>query len=280
MAPSTHSNAWGRVPHAKNENFMMQSPMVNEATFELGTNDRMQVFAHAEDLASLTSRDGLVTCLGNLRTWLDLSEIVVAAGTIQRLPAAFVIHSGYDPEWMDLYLREQFVLVDPIVGAILNGQRFVSRSRAADNRYVVPKRGIHAPTLDRFLEAAHDYGRLGYGSASGVVFNSRIALCSMITAPGRCDQRAPMVLRALRPMLHQALMRVLLPEPVFRTLSEREVALLECLASGQSDTQIADAMAISASTVRFHLGNVFEKLGARNRCHAVAIGFQSGLLQR
>ncbi|MEP7186599.1 MAG: LuxR C-terminal-related transcriptional regulator [Rhodanobacter sp.] len=259
---------------------MTQSLMVNEVTNELCTSDRMQVFAHADDLGSLTSRDGLVSCLGNLRAWLDLSEIVVAAGTIQRLPAAFVIQSGYDPEWMDLYLREQFVLVDPIVRAILNGQRFVSRSGAADNNHVVARRGVNEPTLDRFLEAAHDYGRIGYGFASGVVFNSRVALCSMITAPGRCDQRAPMVLRALRPMLHQALMRVLLPEPVFQNLSEREVAILECLASGHSDTQIADTMAISASTVRFHMGNVFEKLGARNRCHAVAVGFQSGLLQR
>ena len=258
---------------------MTQSLLVNEATHALCTSDRTQLFAHAENLLSLTSRAGLVDCLGSLRAWLDLSEIVVAAGTVQRLPAAFVIDSGYDPEWMDLYLREQFVLVDPIVRAILNGQRFVSRAGAADNTNAVAKRGGNGPTLDRFLEAAHDYARLGHGFASGVVFNGRIALCSMITSPSRKDQRAPMALRALRPMLHQALMRVLLPEPVFQNLSEREVAILECLASGHNDTQIADAMAISASTVRFHLGNVFAKLGARNRCHAVAIGFQSGLLQ-
>ena len=105
-------------------------------------------------------------------------------------------------------------------------------------------------------------------------------ICSVITAPDHGGQRAALVLRALRPMLYQALMRVLLPESVFPTLSQREVAILECLASGHNDTQIADALSISASTVRFHLGNVFEKLGARNRCHAVAIGFQSGLLQR
>ncbi len=258
---------------------MTQSLMANEASNELCANDRMQLFRHAEDFEALSSRAGLVDCLGSLREWLDLSEIVVAAGTIQRLPAAYVINSGYDPDWMDLYLREQFVLVDPIVQAILNGQRFVSRAEAADNSHAVARRGVNGPTLDRFLEAAQDYGRLGYGFASGVVFNSRVALCSMISASSR-NERAPMALRALRPMLHQALMRVLLPEPVFQNLSEREVAILECLASGHSDTQIADAMAISASTVRFHLGNVFEKLGARNRCHAVAIGFQSGLLQR
>ncbi|MBN8714164.1 MAG: autoinducer binding domain-containing protein [Xanthomonadales bacterium] len=259
---------------------MTQSLMVDEATNGLCANDRQRLFAHGEELLSLSSRSGLADCLDSLREWLDLSEIVVATGTIGTLPDARVIGSGYDPEWMELYLREQFVLVDPIVQAIVNGQRFLSRSGTIAENNAMVRTGPRKPTLERFLEAARDHGRLGYGFASGVVFNGRIALCSVITSPGRGDQRGPLVLRALRPMLYQALTRVLLPEPVFPDLSQREVAILECLASGHNDIQIADAMSISASTVRFHLANVFQKLGARNRCHAVAIGFQSGLLQR
>lgn len=259
---------------------MMQSLMVDQATNGLCASDRMRLFAHGEELLLLSSRGGLADCLDNLRAWLDLSEIVVATGTIGTLPDARAIGSGYDREWMELYLREQFVLVDPIVQAILNGQRFLSRARAIAENNAVARAGLRKPTLERFLEAARDHGRLGYGFASGAVFNGRIALCSVITSPGRGDQRGPLVLRALRPMLYQALMRVLLPEPVFPDLSQRELAILECLASGHNDVQIADAMSISASTVRFHLANVFQKLGARNRCHAVAIGFQSGLLQR
>ncbi len=259
---------------------MTQSLIVNEATSELCASDRMQLFAHGEELLSLSSRSDFADCLGSLRAWLDLSEIVVATGTIEGLPDARVIGSGYDPEWMDLYLREEFVLVDPIVRAIINGQRFLSRTRAIVENNAAARLGPQKPTLERFLEAAQDYGRLGYGFASGAVFNGRIALCSVVTSLDQCGQRAPLVLRSLRPMLYQALMRVLLPDSVFPSLSQREVAILECLASGHNDTQIADALSISASTVRFHLGNVFEKLGARNRCHAVAIGFQSGLLQR
>lgn len=259
---------------------MTQPLIVSEAISELSASDRRQLFAHGEELLTLTSRNDLADCLGSLRAWLDLSEIVVATGTIGELPDARVIGSGYDPEWMDLYLREQFVLVDPIVRAILNGQRFLSRSRAIADNPAGARRRPHRATLDRFLEAAQDHGRLGYGFASGLVFNGRIALCSVITSLDPGGQRAPLALRALRPMLYQALMRVLLPNSAIPSLSQREVAILECLASGHNDTQIAEAMSISASTVRFHLGNVFEKLGARNRCHAVAIGFQSGLLQR
>lgn len=253
----------------------------NETGKDLCPSDRMQLFAHGESLLSLTSRSGLADCLDSLREWLDLSEIVVATGELGRLTEARLVGSGYDPEWMQLYLARRFVLVDPIVGAIVNGQRFVKRDGDTHKHGTALATRVHnGPTREQFFEAARDHGRLGYGFASGVVFNDRIALCSVITTPGQSSARAPMVMRALRPMLYQALMRILLPEPVFPELSARERAILECLASGLNDTQIADSLSISASTVRFHMSNVFEKLGARNRCHAVAIGFQSGLLQR
>ncbi len=258
----------------------MQPLIATNPGRELCAGDRRQLFSLGENLLSLSSRDDLADCLDRLRAWLDVSEIVVATGTVGNLPEARVVGSGHDAEWMKLYLRERFVLVDPIVSAILHGQRFVNRARATDNGKALVRRARNGPTLERFLEAARDHGRLGYGFASGVVFNDRMALCSVVTGPGRSHSQAPLIMGALRPMLYPALMRVLQREPVVPDLSERELAILEWLASGYNDIQIAEALSISTSTVRFHLGNVFEKLGARNRCHAVAIGFQSGLLQR
>lgn len=269
---------------AKSRSVMNQPLIVDEAAKELCAHDRMQLFAHGETLRSLTSRTGLADCLDSLRAWLGLTEIVVGAGMTQALADARVVGSGCDAEWMNLYSHEQFALVDPIVRAIVNGQRYLDRSEAIAGQDAIVKRGSNrgsnAPMLARFLDAARDHGRLGHGFASGIVFNGHMALCSVITSPGRSNRVAPRALCALRPLLYQALMRIFLPEPVFPGLSQREHVTLECLASGHSDTQIADALSISESTVRFHLGNVFDKLGARNRCHAVAIGFQSGLLQR
>ena len=239
---------------------MTHLPMVNDASTALCTRDRMQLFAHGENLLSLTSRSGLTDCLDSLREWLDLSEIVVATGTLGRLTEARLVGSGYDAEWMRLYMKRRFVLVDPIVCAIVNGHRFVHRDASTHEHKALTPRVHNGPTREQFLEAARDYGRLGYGFASGVVFNDRIALCSVITAPGRGNDRAPMLMRALRPMLYQALMRILLPEPVFPSLSQREIAILECLPRGLGDPQIADAMSISAYTVRFHLAHVLETL--------------------
>ena len=258
----------------------MAQPATTTGTINhLCASDRAQLFECSEDLLSVSSHDGLMKCLGNLRSWLDVREIMVAAGSISTLERTCVMGAGYDRAWMDVYFRERFALVDPIVCGILKGRRFLNRANAAAGARTA-MRDSNGPTLERFLEAARDHGRLGCGFASGVVFNGNIALCSVVTAPGKGNDRAPLVMCALRPLLFQALMRVLLPGPVFPNLSPREHAILECLASGYDDPQIADAQSISVSTVRFHLGNVFEKLGARNRCHAVALGFQSGLLQR
>jgi len=54
------------------------------------------------------------------------------------------------------------------------------------------------------------------------------------------------------------------------TRSERRVFLLLC--NGLSNKQIADRLVVSENTVRFHLKQVYVKLGVRSRAHAVALG--------
>ena len=53
-------------------------------------------------------------------------------------------------------------------------------------------------------------------------------------------------------------------------LSNRELEALEYLGQGQSNQQIAKSLNISINTVKFHLKNLYEKLGIRNRAQAVA----------
>lgn len=61
-------------------------------------------------------------------------------------------------------------------------------------------------------------------------------------------------------------------------LTDREIAILEKLATGLSNDNIADQLYISKHTVRFHLRNINSKLGANNRTQAVAIARQLGLI--
>ena len=55
------------------------------------------------------------------------------------------------------------------------------------------------------------------------------------------------------------------------TLTPRERELLAALSDGDSNAQLASRFEISIQTVKFHLKNVYEKLGIGNRAQAVAL---------
>lgn len=65
-----------------------------------------------------------------------------------------------------------------------------------------------------------------------------------------------------------------LPEP----LSARECEVLRALAQGATNREIAGALRISAGTVRWHLSNIYGKLGVQRRTQAVARARALGLL--
>lgn len=61
-------------------------------------------------------------------------------------------------------------------------------------------------------------------------------------------------------------------------LTSREREVLEQLARGRANKQIAAALGISERTVKFHVSSLFTKLGAGNRTDAVARAVQAGLI--
>ncbi len=67
--------------------------------------------------------------------------------------------------------------------------------------------------------------------------------------------------------------------PMAAALTPRELELLRHLALGTSTRTIAEAMGISAETVRTHVQAVRRKLGAQSKLQAVTIGLQRGLIE-
>jgi DNA-binding CsgD family transcriptional regulator len=61
-------------------------------------------------------------------------------------------------------------------------------------------------------------------------------------------------------------------------LTQREIEILRLLSRGRDTLAIADALTISANTVRTHLQNVFAKLGAHSKLEAVAVAKERGIL--
>jgi DNA-binding NarL/FixJ family response regulator len=59
-------------------------------------------------------------------------------------------------------------------------------------------------------------------------------------------------------------------------LSKREVEILELIAQGRRDREVARALAIEACTVRFHIRNILGKLEVKGRAAAVYHALKRG----
>ena len=66
--------------------------------------------------------------------------------------------------------------------------------------------------------------------------------------------------------------------PPVDALTRREIKLLRLLQSGMDNRRLAEALLLSESTIKWHLHNVYSKLGVRSRGEAVARAMQCGLI--
>jgi DNA-binding NarL/FixJ family response regulator len=66
--------------------------------------------------------------------------------------------------------------------------------------------------------------------------------------------------------------------PADDTLSAREVEVLQLMSRGSPNKEIAARLFISESTVKTHVTNIFQKLGANDRTEAVTLALQRGLI--
>ena len=62
-------------------------------------------------------------------------------------------------------------------------------------------------------------------------------------------------------------------------LSERELEVLNILASGKTNSEAAGDLFVSVGTVKSHTGNIYRKLGARNRAEALNRARELGLIR-
>jgi len=62
-------------------------------------------------------------------------------------------------------------------------------------------------------------------------------------------------------------------------LTERELEVLNLLARGLSNQEMADSQSVSVATIKFHLANIFSKLGAKNRTEATTIALKNNLVK-
>ncbi|MCZ7663084.1 MAG: response regulator transcription factor [Thermoleophilia bacterium] len=62
-------------------------------------------------------------------------------------------------------------------------------------------------------------------------------------------------------------------------LTEHELRVLQLVAEGLTNKEIAQELFLSADTVKSHLETIFRKLGVSHRAHAVAVAMRTGMLK-
>jgi DNA-binding NarL/FixJ family response regulator len=70
-----------------------------------------------------------------------------------------------------------------------------------------------------------------------------------------------------------------LAQHVGESVTNREVDVLQLIAAGNRNQDIAKKLSIAEDTVKGHIKRIMEKLGARDRTQAVAIALQRGIIQ-
>jgi two-component system, NarL family, nitrate/nitrite response regulator NarL len=137
-----------------------------------------------------------------------------------------------------------------------------------------------APTevlfLSAFMEAELAYTTVAEGARGYLSKEApRQEICDAIVAVSRGDT-------ALAPEVQAALAQEIRDRERTqgrRQLSPRESQVLKLIAEGHSAPEIARQIHLSPTTVKTHLGTLYEKLGVSDRAAAVAEGMRRGLLE-
>ncbi|MBP7227610.1 MAG: response regulator transcription factor [Longilinea sp.] len=158
--------------------------------------------------------------------------------------------------------RADVVLMDLLLPGGMDGLQATRRMRTLPNPPQVVVLTAYADAAR--AQAARREGAIGYVRKDA----QPEVLLAAVRAAGRGEPY-------LDPLTAHALQNVDAEE----TLSGREQEVLEWMARGHTNREIAEALMVSEQTVKTHVGSILSKLGTENRIQAVAAARRRGWLR-
>jgi DNA-binding NarL/FixJ family response regulator len=210
-------------------------------------------------------------------------------GIIAATPGLRVVgEAANGAEAVDVACRTKpdVILMDvrmPIMDGIEATRRITASAQAAGVRAII----LTTFDLDEYVFAALHAGASGFLLKDTLPADLLTAI--RVVAAGEA-LLAPSVTRRLiseftRTPQPQAAMPTPMPGPgpragddITRMLTERECEVLQLVATGMSNAEIAEKLHISPATAKTHVAHLLTKLDARDRVQLVIIAYQAGLV--
>ncbi|MBP2171505.1 LuxR family quorum-sensing system transcriptional regulator ExpR [Erwinia toletana] len=232
---------------------------------------------YKNDMINTAIKHYLEGCLG------DFNEINFAYAIMnKKKPAEFIVISN-NPSWFEVYNENKYHLIDPVM---LTASHRISPFYWDENSMT---QFWQKPPLT-VLDMAREYDITnGY---TFVIHDQQHNLAVLSFMKGKechCDfNDKPEEIYAMQMLLiktHEK-MHTLCNDfhnqqrPPREVLSVRENQILYWASAGKTYQEIAIILAITPSTVKFHMANVVRKFGVKNAKHAISIGIELQVIRK
>lgn len=177
-----------------------------------------------------------------------------------------LINGSYPEGWFEVYKEKKLYEIDPIVW---HHHKFLGTQIWTDT-YKKYKEKVSP----KFIHNAESFG-LCFGIAGGIHSpnNMLTSIISFASSRNHFTTHQKAIIDTLTPHFHQAIIRVCKENEkrALPHLSPREREILQWVTDGKTNWEISVILNISERTVKFHIDNIKEKVGAVSKTHAVAI---------
>lgn len=191
------------------------------------------------------------------------------------LPAGHGVMRNYPDDWMNHYMAKGYDRIDPVPRYCFATSRpftwdwVIERCELANDQQRVMDEAREAHLFDGMAVPIYGHN----GELAGVGLASSYGKVGL-------DKNLIAKVRAIAHQFHIAYTerQSRIPDSGTIHLTPREKEILLWAAEGKSDSVIAEIIGVSYSAVRFHMNNIFAKIGVNDRTLAVAKAIRLGLV--
>lgn len=229
-----------------------------------------------EDIAAQSDVDAMIAEIGRVLGAFGFSSFLLTGiPDPGRRIDGYIMLSGWDETWLDRYLSQDYVQVDPVALRLQTASDpFVWSELVAGRRL--------EPAARRVMDEAASIGMRDGLCVPLYDLEGRRSVLSM-AAPSIDLSPADKGILHLVAMYAQNRVRDLVEgrgnrDTTHVALSRRERECLQWTAAGKTSVEIADILHLSQNTTDSYIAAAARKLGAANRTQAVAEGIRRGVI--